>query len=351
TNFNGLKLFTGEFQTGTLGAANPANLGVLISETPPFPNVATQATGSNVAAAGGNFFTPQQNTVGSFIPTFTVWSVISASSNMVDPDTGTNIGPGVLLQEVAYSLQGNAFGPAPLFVDYTAIPQGSALGPVPIDTPSTYYPGGTPNLIYNTVIQALSGADVGAQAAFITENPVQAPVGSHPLTVNDGGDEGTTVSISLPNISTNALNVSNVSVLDPMISGIENIGGVPTTVVQGISSSNNVPASYSEIVVDAALQQINTARAQIGAQTVALQQDAGSDNVTIVNLTAASSNIRDANIGATVTDFTKQQILANVGNSVLAQIEVSATQLTALLLNSFSGLGAAQGAPAAAASG
>ncbi|HYK52352.1 MAG TPA: flagellin [Candidatus Eremiobacteraceae bacterium] len=267
---------------------------------------------------------------------------------MVDPDTGVNIGPGVLLQEVAYSLDGSAFGPAPEFVDYTAIPQGSALGPVPIDTPSTWAPGGTPNLIYNTVIQALSGADVGAQAAFITENPVQAPVGSHPLAVNDGGEEGHTVSISLPNISTNALNISNISVLDPMISGIQNIGGVPTTVVQGISSSNNVPASYSEIVVDAALQQINTARAQIGAQTVALQQDADNDNVTIVNLTASSSDIRDANIGATVTDFTKQQILTNVGTSVLAQMEVSAAQLTALLLNSFSGLGAAQGAPAAA---
>ena len=345
TQFNGLKLFTGQFQVGTLSNTNtnPANLGVITTVTPPFPNPATQGIGSNRAASGGQFITPLQNTVGSFVPTFTVWSVVAAGSNVTDPDTGINVGSGVLLQEVAYSLNGSQFGPTPLFVDYTAVPTNSPYNGVPIVTPSTYYPSGTPNLIYNANIAGLSASDVGAQAAFITSNPVQSPVGSHPLTINDGGDEGQTVSISLPGISTSALNISNISVLDPQISGIQNIAGTPTTVVQGISSSNNIPASYSEIMVDAALQTINTARAQIGAQTVALQQDANNASVTIVNEQAASSNIRDANIGATVTDFTKQQILVSVGNSVLSQMEVSAIQLTALLLNSYSGLGAAQG--------
>jgi len=351
TNFNGLNLFSGQFQTGTLGAANPANLGVLLNETPPFPNPATSQTGSNSAVSGGQFFSPQQTTVGSFVPTFTVWSVVTASNNMIDPDTGINVGPGVLLQEVAYSTLGNTFGPTPLFVDYSAVPINTPIPGAPIDTPGTFYPGGNPGLIYNANIAGLSAADVGAQAAFITQNPVQAPVGSHPLAVNDGGDEGQTVSISLPNINTDALGITGISVLDPMLSSIQNIGGVPTTVVDGVASSNNVPASYSEIVVDQALNLINTARAQIGAQTVSLQQDANGDSVTIVNLQAASSNIRDANIGATVTDFTKQQILVSVGNSVLSQIEVNASQLTALLLNSFSGLGAAQGAPTGGVTG
>jgi flagellin len=346
TQFNGLTLLDGRYSQGTLGQSLPgAALGLLFNETPPFSNPATQQTGANVAAAGGKFFTPQVNTVGSFVPTFTVWSVVSASNSMVDPDTGINVGPGVLLQEVAYSLAGNQFGPTPLFVDYSAIPNNTPLGPVPIVTPGTFYPGGSGNLIYNTAIAALSGADVGAQAAFITENPQPQQVGSHPLNVNDGGEEGQTVSLTLPNVSTNALNISGISVLDPLLSSIQNVGGTPTTVVDGVSSSNNIPASFSEIMVDNALEQINMARAGIGAQTVSLQQDANGDNVAIVNLTAASSNIRDADIGATATDFTKQQILVNVGNSVLLQSEVSATQLTALLLNSFAGLPAAQGAP------
>src|SRR5215469_8926314 len=325
TNFNGLQLFSGQFQVGNLGVSNPANLGLLFSETPPFPNIATSDTGSNVAAAGGQFITPQQNTVGAFIPTFTVWSIVSASNNMIDPDTGINVGAGVLLQEVAYSTAGNSYGPTPLFIDYSAVPDNTPFPPVPINTPGTFYPGGSANLIYNITLAGLGPADVGAQAAFLTQNPQFVPVGTNPLTINDGGEEGQTVSISLPGISTNQLGVSDISVLDPQVSSIQNIGGIPTTVVDGVPSSNNVAASYSEIEVDAALQQINSARAAIGAQSVALGQDVNNDNVAIVNLTAASSNIRDANIGATVTDFTKQQILSNVGFSVLSQMEVSAT--------------------------
>jgi flagellin len=353
TNFNGLKLFTGQFQSGTLGQSLPGvSLGQITEVTPPFPNPATGQTGSNKAAAGGQFITPQVLTVGSFVPTFTVWSVISASPNMVDPDTGINVGNGVLLQEVAYSLQGGTFGPTPLFVDYTAVPANTPINGANISAPSGYPTEFSGQQIYNVNIAPLSAADVGEQAAFLTQNPQTAPVGTHPLTVNDGGEEGQTVSISLPGIDTNALNISNITVLNPEVSGVVNLGVFSyQVVVDGVSSSNNVAASYSEIQVDAALQQINTARAQIGAQTVALQQDANSDNVAIVNLTAASSNIRDANIGATVTDFTKQQILVNVGNSVLAQMETNATLLTALLLNSFAGLGAAQGQPTATISG
>lgn len=353
TNFNGLKLFTGQFSAGTLGQSLPGvALGQITTVTPPFPNPATGQTGSNKAVAGGQFITPQPLTVGSFVPTFTVWSVVSASPNMVDPDTGVNVGNGVLLQEVAYSLAGGTFGPTPLFVDYTAVPANTPINGATINAPSGYPTEFSGQQIYNVNIAPLTAADVGEQAAFITQNPQTAPVGGKPLTVNDGGDEGQTVSIALPNINTDALNISNISVLAPDISGVQNLGLFNyQVVVDGVSSSNNVAASYAEIQVDAALQQINTARAQIGAQTVALQQDASSDTVTIVNLTATSSNIRDADIGATVTDFTKQQILVSVGNSVLAQMETNASLLTALLLNSFSGLGAAQGQPTTTISG
>lgn len=353
TNFNGLKLFTGQFAASTLGQNAPGvALGTIIAETPPFPNPATGQTGSNKAAAGGQFITPQALTVGSFVPTFTVWSVVSASPNMIDPDTGVNVGNGVLLQEVAYSLAGGIFGPTPLFVDYSAVPANTPINGANISAPSGYPNQFSGQQIYNVNIAPLTAADVGEQAAFITENPQQAPVGGNPLTINDGGEEGTTVSIALPSIDTNALNISNITVLNPDISGVQNNGLFNyQLVVDGVSSSNNVAASYAEIQVDAALEQINMARAQIGAQTIALQQDAGNASVTIVNLTATSSDIRDANIGATVTDFTKQQILVNVGNSVLAQMETNASLLTALLLNSFSGLGAAQGQPTATISG
>ncbi|MHB8146298.1 MAG: flagellin, partial [Vulcanimicrobiaceae bacterium] len=75
----------------------------------------------------------------------------------------------------------------------------------------------------------------------------------------------------------------------------------------------------------------------IGAQTVALQEDGANDSVAALNLTTTISNIRDANIGAIVTDFTKQQILTQVGSKLLSQIEVSAVGLISLLVGTMGG--------------
>jgi flagellin len=339
TNFNGLTLFNGQFQTQNQSTPliNGLPSGILTTENNPFPNAATGADGTNAVPNGtpnNAFMTPQQVTVGSFIPTFTVWSIVSASTNMIDPDSQTAIGPGVLIQEEAFSLA-SGFGPSPIFVDYSALPfTGTGGVAVPLNTPSG-------NLIFDSVFGNITNlADaVGAQATFLTELPPTPVTGGHALTVNDGGDEGQTVSISIPELNTNVLNISDITVLDLAVTTVDPAsGGNPATpAVSGISSSNILNASYAEIQVDAALETIGGIRAQVGAQTVALQNDAQNDSVTIVNETAAVSNIRDADIGAVSTDFAKQQILASVGNSVLAQINVSAQQLTALLLNSFSG--------------
>ncbi|MBV8582427.1 MAG: flagellin [Candidatus Eremiobacteraeota bacterium] len=362
TTFNGLPLFNGQFQANSTFQSQFLRV---FQETPPYPNLAG-ATGSNTLANGngpgvpGSFvdYPPLPLVAapgfGGYVPAFTVFTIVSASNNMIDPDSGTNVGPGVLIEQQSYSVSGGSFGPTPLFVDYSALPDSGVNGiPVNIQAPSGHPPTFSTynllNIAFGGPAGSFSPQDVGAQFAILTENPVQPSTGNA-LQVNDGGDEGTLTSISLPQLSTLTLGISNIDVTDQLVSGVQQNGSQQIQ-LQGVSSSNVMNASYAELVVDQALEQINTNRAQIGAQTVSLQQDASNDNVAIVNLTATSSNIRDANIGATATDFTKNQILVNVGNSVLAQVEVSATQLTALLLNSFSGLGAAQGAPTTSTTG
>ncbi|HTX58776.1 MAG TPA: flagellin [Verrucomicrobiae bacterium] len=349
TSFNGLVLFNGQFTQGT--GVQSSYLQVF-DETAPFPNEATNATGSNTLANGSGSGLPgvfaqvpdaaelvaAVNPInGGYVPAFTVFSIVSASNNMIDPDTNTDVGPGVLIQEEAYSLS-NFFGPTPLFIDYSAIPDNApSFGQFNVPAPSSSSPDFLPVALFPVIFGStgagtFSAADVGAQFAVLTENPAQAADG-HALSVNDGGEEGTTVSVSLPQISTTILNISNIDVTDQALTTIQPI--TQSTQVSGISSSNVMNASYAEIVVDQALQTVNTYRAQIGAQVVATQIDATNATTTSVNETASASNITDANIGATVTDFTKQQILNSVGMSVLAQLQVSTQQLTALLLNSF----------------
>lgn len=345
-NFNGLQLFTGQFQTSSSASGLFGTVqSQAISETPPYANPATGVSGSNtlVNGTGTGGSSPFMSNIvlfnGQYVPTFTVWSIVSASNNMYDPNFGVDVGPAALIELQAYNVSsGTNFGPTPLFTWYSTLPLNAGKISGSISAPSGF-PGGSmpfpPETIFNSVTFGnITTADVGAQAAFLTLLPQQA-VNGNPLTVNDGGQEGETVSISLPELNTNALEISGISVLTPAQTTVQPVTQQLQT--GETSSSNVVAASYSEIMVDRAIEAINTTRAQVGAQTVALQQDADNDNVAIVNYQASVSNIRDANIGATVTDFTKQQILASVGTSVLSQINVSAQQLTALLLNSFSG--------------
>lgn len=334
TNFNGLKLFTGQFQTEHGQGANV--LGNITYETPPGPNAATGEVGSNTLASGGSFVSVQPVTNGAFVPAFTVFSIISASNNMIDPDSQTNIGPGVLIEEQVYSTAGAAFGPTPLFVDYSALPTNTSILGVPIRAPYNLPPTNSGQQLFSVNFGNLTAADVGAQVAILTEEPVTQPTGGHALTVNDGGDEGTTVSVSLPEINTSILDVSDVSVLQPDLTGVVPTGGGNYQwQVQGQSSSNNVAASYSEIKVDAALEQITSTRAAIGAQMDATLTDVSDDDTSLVQYQATVSNITDANIGAVTTDYTKQQILVSVTSSVLAQVQIDAKQVSALLLNSF----------------
>jgi flagellin-like hook-associated protein FlgL len=284
--------------------------------------------GNATGPGPGPFIEPFHQSLPQQVPAYIVFQILSYSANAVDPDSGASIGPGVLIQFQAYS-QDPAMGAAPLYTDTSAVPVNAG----PIINAQYYAPisfgGGPPNLLMQFSVANLTAADVGATAAFISTVASPAATG-HSLNVNDGGDEGTTIAIDLPQVNTNTLNISNLSVQAPEIVNFMNQ-------VTGQSSSNVMAAADAETRTDTALQTIGTIRAQIGAQMVATQIDANSDDTATVQYQATVSNIRDANIGATVTDYTRQQILVSVGNSVVSQLQVSTTQLTALLLNSFSG--------------
>jgi flagellin len=71
-------------------------------------------------------------------------------------------------------------------------------------------------------------------------------------------------------------------------------------------------------------------RAQLGATIVRLQEDQNNDNVASVNLKASESAIRDLNVGQETTEYTKLQILVQVGTSVLAQANQNAQSVISL---------------------
>jgi len=78
-------------------------------------------------------------------------------------------------------------------------------------------------------------------------------------------------------------------------------------------------AERSIMVVDAAIHKVSTARASLGAVQNRLEHTISNLGVASENLTAAESRIRDADMAKEMMEFTKQQILLQASNAMLAQ--------------------------------
>ncbi len=132
-----------------------------------------------------------------------------------------------------------------------------------------------------------------------------------------GAAEGATIQVGFINTSTASLRIANVNLIGP-------ING------SGSFSSGSLASEDSIGQIDNALQAVLAQRSQLGATIVRLQEDQNNDSVASVNLTASESAIRDLNVGAETTQYTKLQILVQVGTSVLAQANQNAQSVISL---------------------
>ena len=101
------------------------------------------------------------------------------------------------------------------------------------------------------------------------------------------------------------------------------IGAVTGTGL-GINSSNALTdtktnAQTSMTKLDAALDTMNSSRATLGAKGNRLLSAVQAVSVTVESLSAANSRIRDADIAAETSNFSKSQVLLQAGVSMLSQ--------------------------------
>ena len=82
--------------------------------------------------------------------------------------------------------------------------------------------------------------------------------------------------------------------------------------------------------VDTAISNLVNVRGNIGAYQNRLQYSYSNLSVTIENVQAAESVIRDVDMAAEMTTFTKNQILLQAGTAMLAQANMAPQQVLAL---------------------
>jgi flagellin len=107
--------------------------------------------------------------------------------------------------------------------------------------------------------------------------------------------------------------------------------------VRGVSDntmltiSNADSANRSIGVLDAALKRVNKQRADLGAYQNRLEHSIRGIDVGAENLQAAESRIRDADMANEMVAYTKNQIIAQAGNAMLAQANQKTQQVLQLL--------------------
>lgn len=97
------------------------------------------------------------------------------------------------------------------------------------------------------------------------------------------------------------------------------------SVADKISSQNSLAA------IDQAIISVSGIRADFGALQNRLQSTINNIQVSIENLSAANSRVRDTDIAAETAEFTKNNILVTAGTSVLAQANSSTKNALALI--------------------
>jgi len=133
-----------------------------------------------------------------------------------------------------------------------------------------------------------------------------------------GANVGQTTSIGLTSMSTTMLSKNMAGNM------FSSLATIDVTTVQG--------AQDSQSIIDSAINEVSTSRGTLGSfQKNTLESNLRNLRIAAQNLTAAESQIRDTDMAAEMSEFTKNQILLQAGTAMLAQ----ANQVPQIVLSLF----------------
>lgn len=103
------------------------------------------------------------------------------------------------------------------------------------------------------------------------------------------------------------------------------------------SVADKISAQNSLSAIDQSIISVSGIRADFGALQNRLQSTINNIQVSVENMSAANSRVRDADIAKTTAELTKNNILMQAGTSVLAQANQSSTSALSLIQASANG--------------
>ena len=138
-----------------------------------------------------------------------------------------------------------------------------------------------------------------------------------------------TFQIGTSNAKQNMLTITAVSMKAADLG--KNVGGTAPANLGAVDLSTLDGANKGMAVIDKAITNVSDYRAKLGAAQNRLEHTVNNLNVTSENITAAESRIRDTDMADEMTAFTKNNILAQAAQSMLAQANAQPQGILSLL--------------------
>ena len=133
--------------------------------------------------------------------------------------------------------------------------------------------------------------------------------------------------IGTSNVTQNQLEITSVPMKAADLG--KNVGGVASLNAVDLSSLDG--SNKGMAVIEKAITEVSDYRATLGAAQNRLEHTVNNLNVTSENITAAESRIRDTDMADEMTAFTKNNILAQAAQSMLAQANAQPQGILSLL--------------------
>ena len=172
-----------------------------------------------------------------------------------------------------------------------------------------------PNTIWvlsNQVTATISlrgGAGLGDDNAFLTQSNYDTTAVAGGLILQVGANEGQILRFSIEDMSASALGVQS----------------------SNVRTDTQSAASHSITVIDAAIQKVSKQRSVLGAVQNRLEHTISSLDTSAENLQQSESRIRDTDMASEMVEFSKNNILQQAAQSMLAQANQQTQGVLSLL--------------------
>jgi flagellin len=166
------------------------------------------------------------------------------------------------------------------------------------------------NTVTEVIAVPVPPADVAEGSIYISNNSLNFQIGPN---------RGHVISIDLPNVNTQILSrdIENES-------GFSALGDLDVTTFQG--------SQDALLLIDHAIDEVSATRGELGAfQKNALETNLTNLRYATENMMSAESVIRDTDMAAEMSNFTKQQILLSSGMAMLGQANQTPKLVLSLL--------------------